>query len=263
VKALRGLARKAELLDPDSVKAAIARLQVTEARKENLVTVYALFCKENSIPFNPPRYHRIDKVPFIPLEGEVDQLIAGMGRRHSTYLQGLKELGCRAGELWNLKWDDLDLEAKTVNITPEKGSSARQLKISNKLVGMMNTLPRKGKVVFGGGSLDDFARWFYMKRAELANKLNNPRMRKIGFKTLRHWKASTLYRQTRDILLVKQTLGHRDIRNTLVYTHLLNDLDTDYVCKTARTLAEASALIEAGFDYVTEFDGMKLFRKRK
>jgi hypothetical protein len=102
-----------------------------------------------------------------------------------------------------------------------------------------------------------------MKRAELASKLNNPRMRKIGFKTLRHWKASTLYRQTRDILLVKQTLGHRDIRNTLVYTHLLNDLDTDYVCKTARTLAEASALIEAGFDYVTEFDGMKLFRKRK
>ncbi|TMI14781.1 hypothetical protein E6H33_07430 [Candidatus Bathyarchaeota archaeon] len=45
-------------------------------------------------------------------------------------------------------------------------------------------------------------------------------MAKIGFKTLRRWKASTLYHQTRDILLVMRTLGHKDIRNTLVYTHL-------------------------------------------
>jgi len=37
----------------------------------------------------------------------------------------------------------------------------------------------------------------------------------------------------------------------------------DFVCKTARTLEEASTLIEAGFEYVTELDGVKLFRKRK
>jgi len=186
-----------------------------------------------------------------------------MGKKQATYLQGLKELACRAGELWALKWDDLDLEARLANITPEKGSLARQLKISNKLVGMINALPRKGSLVFGGGSLDDFARWFYMQRATIASKLNNPRIRKIGFKTLRHWKASNLYRQTRDILLVKQTLGHRDIRNTLVYTHLLNDEGSDYVCKTAKTLAEASSLIESGFEYVTELEGVKLFKKRK
>ena len=31
----------------------------------------------------------------------------------------------------------------------------------------------------------------------------------------------------------------------------------------ARTVEEASKLIEVGFDYVTEIDGVKLFRKRK
>jgi len=30
-----------------------------------------------------------------------------------------------------------------------------------------------------------------------------------------------------------------------------------------KSLEEASKLIEAGFDYVTELDGVKLFRKRK
>jgi hypothetical protein len=40
-------------------------------------------------------------------------------------------------------------------------------------------------------------------------------------------------------------------------------LYNDYVCKVVTTLKEAEALIEAGFDYVTEMEGKKLFRKRK
>lgn len=35
---------------------------------------------------------------------------------------------------------------------------------------------------------------------------------------LRHTFATTLYAQTRDILLVKEALGHADLKNTLVYT---------------------------------------------
>jgi hypothetical protein len=40
-------------------------------------------------------------------------------------------------------------------------------------------------------------------------------------------------------------------------------VDGDYVCKVAKTIEEAKALVESGFDYVTEVDGIKLFRKRK
>lgn len=58
-------------------------------------------------------------------------------------------------------------------------------------------------------------------------------------------------------------LGHRKIENTLVYTHLVDFHDDEFVCKTARTADEASALVESGFDYVTEIDGVRLFRKRK
>jgi hypothetical protein len=36
-----------------------------------------------------------------------------------------------------------------------------------------------------------------------------------------------------------------------------------YTCKTAKDLNEASQLIESGFEYVTEMDNIKLFRKRK
>jgi len=49
----------------------------------------------------------------------------------------------------------------------------------------------------------------------------------------------------------------------LIYTQLIDIKNDDYVCKVAKSLTEASQLIEAGFEYVTEMDNVKLFRKRK
>jgi len=60
-----------------------------------------------------------------------------------------------------------------------------------------------------------------------------------------------------------QLLGHKSIKNTLVYTHLVDFGSNEYVCKAAKTVIEAKALIESGFDHVTDVEGMKLFRKRK
>jgi len=37
----------------------------------------------------------------------------------------------------------------------------------------------------------------------------------------------------------------------------------DYTVKVATTIKEVAALIEVGFEYVTDMDGKKLFRKPK
>ncbi len=72
------------------------------------------------------------------------------------------------------------------------------------------------------------------------------------------------YRKTRDILYTKQRMGHRKIETTLIYTQLLQfDKDDNYTCKVAQNVEQATDLIENGFEYVTEIDGLKLFRKRK
>ena len=88
-------------------------------------------------------------------------------------------------------------------------------------------------------------------------------MKEIAFRSFRHWKATTEYHKTKDILHVKWLLGHKRIENTLVYTHLVNFASEEFTCKVAKTVDEATALIESGFEYVTEMDGVKLFRKRK
>ena len=79
------------------------------------------------------------------------------------------------------------------------------------------------------------------------------------------YKKTTEYHKTKDILHVMRVLGHKNITNTLRYTQLIQTTDDDFITKVAKTVEEACKLIEAGYDYVTEFQdqGVKIFRKRK
>jgi len=58
-------------------------------------------------------------------------------------------------------------------------------------------------------------------------------------------------------------LGHRNLKSTLRYVQLIAFKDDDYTSAVARTVEEARRLVEAGFEYVTEMEGAKIFRKRK
>jgi len=64
-----------------------------------------------------PRYRRIQKLPFIPTEGELDQLMASSGKKTGTFLQLLKETGMRAGEAWKLWLKDVDFINFNVRVT--------------------------------------------------------------------------------------------------------------------------------------------------
>ena len=269
VSALKAVAKRIDLLDAEATKAYLARAEMGDGRKEIVAIHLAKFYKFLGVHFEKPRYNRVDKLPFIPTEGEIDALIAGLGKKSATLLQLIKETGARPGEAWALKWIDIDPQSMTVTITPEKGSRARRLKISNQLLAMLNVLPKEWATIFHRpdvnaiDSLEWFRRTFLNQRREIARKLQNPRIDRISFKTLRHWKATMLYARTKDILLVMQVLGHKNIKNTLVYTHLIDFQNDDYVCKIAGTVDEAKALVESGFEYVTSMEGVQLFRKRK
>ena len=75
------------------------------------------------------------------------------------------------------------------------------------------------------------------------------------------------YHRTKDILHVMETLGHKNIKNTLLYMQLLKeDKPDNFICKIARTPEEALELNEAGFELHCEFGenkDVKLFRKPK
>jgi len=254
---------QADLSNPESIKEVITKQTWSNGRKEYVVEAYSSFLKFVGGKWDPPKYHRIEKIPFIPTEEEIDQLIAGCGEKTTALLQALKETGMRIGEAWNLKWTDIDFVNSTISITPEKGSHARMFKVSNKLLAMINTVPNKTEKIFGTYELRGYRSSFVRQRKRTAFKLQNPRINRITFHTFRHWKATMEYHRTKDILHVMRLLGHKNIKNTLIYTQLVTFENDDFICKAAANVKEATELIEAGFDYVCEMADVKLFRKRK
>jgi hypothetical protein len=53
------------------------------------------------------------------------------------------------------------------------------------------------------------------------------------------------------------------LQNTSVYTSMIAFKYEAYISATASTIEDAKKLGEAGFEYGTEIDGVRLFRKRK
>jgi hypothetical protein len=134
----------ANLQDPESVKETIGKQQTwTTKTKEIAVETYDCFLKMQAKTWSKPIYQSVKKLPFIPTEEELNNLIASCNRKTATFLQLLKETGMRCGEAFMLQWTDFDFENKTVNITPEKGSDPRQLRISMRLIMMLNSLPKE------------------------------------------------------------------------------------------------------------------------
>lgn len=71
------------------------------------------------------------------------------------------------------------------------------------------------------------------------------------------------YSKTKITLHVQQRLRHRDIKSTLIYTHLVNFESNEYHTATSKSLERDEELLKAGFEYVTERDGIKIYRKQK
>lgn len=267
--ALKVLADRGALLsDPESVKEVIAKQKAwSQARKRNVINAYSLFLKFQGLTWDKPKCQVPQKFPFIPTEAEVDSLISGTGPKTATFLQLLKETAMRCGEAKRLSWTNIDFEKHVITLNdPEKGSNPRMWKVTQKLLGMLNALPRKSTLIFGDSSMDSMKSTFLRARKRLACKLQNPRLLEISFHTLRHWKATMEYHKTRDPYYVKQFLGHKSLKSTEIYINIERTLfepsSDEFTVKATDQPEEIKALLGVGFEYVCQKEGLMFLRKR-
>jgi len=75
------------------------------------------------------------------------------------------------------------------------------------------------------------------------------------------------YHKTHDIDHVRRLLGHRSVLPTQIYINMeqaiFSGSANEYHVKAVSTVKEATALLAVGFEYVTDIEGKRLFRKRK
>ena len=76
-----------------------------------------------------------------------------------------------------------------------------------------------------------------------------------------------LYHQTKDIIYVKEFLGHRRIETTMLYIQLAETIfkeSTDeFTVRVASKPEDIKQLLEVGFEFVCQKDGLAYFKKRK
>ncbi len=268
VRALNRIASKTgNLEDTNLAMQYFSRLKVKDSYKANLCDFYNQYCKFYGIAFSKPKYSKQHRIPNIPTEEKINLILGHASKKYVIIYKIAMECGLRPVEIGNLTLNDINLEKGLISVVSAKHGNPRVLKLKSETHALLSDYIKTGNFnsktqIFPPSSI--ICNTYERLKAGLAKKLNDSDLKKIRLYDLRHYYATMLYYRTKDILLVKEKLGHKNINNTLIYTHLVNFADSeDFYSATAQTVDEARKLIETGFDYVTEMDGVKLFRKRK
>ncbi len=230
---------------------------------------YNKYAITNGLSWEKPKYYQTAKMPKIPHETKIECIIANASKKLATALAISKDTGLRPVELMNLKLKDIDLSKGAIYPETAKHGSPRVLKLTNRTLNMLNKYLAQANIrlndnIFGNWNSDTYGKNFRYTRNRTAEKTADLSIKTIRLYDLRHYYATMTYHKTKDILFVKQQMGHKKVETTMIYTQLLQfDQDDAYTCKIAQNIEQAIQLIESGFEYVTEMDGLELFKKPK
>jgi integrase len=180
---------------------------------------YNAFLQMLKIPWDMPTYKQEDFNPFVPDETELDALInASKSKMLVAFLQCLKETFGDPGEVLRIKWIDVDFKNKAISIRYSvKNHLTRTFQVSNRLLSMIDALPRKGDRVLPT-PYENILRRFVRMRKRTAEIHQNPRLLKVDFTAFRTWAGTMIaYRTNGNVLTVQKLLRHRQIKNTMRY----------------------------------------------
>ena len=137
--------------------------------------------------------------------------------------------GMRAGEIFSLMWQHIDMENKMILVADPKNGRSRKAFMTATIQTMFSQMKR-GKpedYVFParhGEKIDRISNTFMraVENLDLNEGITDPRQ-KVVFHTLRHTFASWLAIQGTPILTIKELMGHQSLAMTERYSHLSPD----------------------------------------
>ena len=263
---LKLLAKHCNLNDPESVRSYIASKDCTMAYKSGLVDCYDRYVRFNHLEWSKPYFRREEPIIQLPTEERVNKIISSCQSKNALQFTLLKECGLRPIELHRLTLRYVDLENGILHIKTAKHGKVRTLRLKTKTLAMLRTYVSKHR--FGLSDImfskpDTMSKAFQQARKRTAEKFQDPEILKVRLYDLRHFYGSMLYHKTKDLLFVKEKLGHRSLSSTMRYMHLIDWDYDEFIVKIASSIEEYKSLLEQGFEYISDYESMKVLRKRK
>jgi integrase len=272
---LTQLSRKADLTKPEEVTAAIANATnhetgkpLNNSTKSSLCLAYEWFCKTNNLQWDKPKYKWEEGTPIIPTTEQVTKIISATTKRFATIYTIMVETGIEGEELHRLHKNQIDTERGIISIKGTKGHHSGTYKLKNQTAEMLKEYLGKDQREYPFPQPKVMSEQWRTARDRLADNLKQPDLKKIPMKNLRNYSGAKLYYSLPlpDPIAVMRHLRHKKLETTMHYLRAIitiTETDIEYTAKATNNKEEALKLIEAGYQYMTDIDGFKLFRKRK
>ncbi|MCP4264055.1 MAG: site-specific integrase [Candidatus Brocadiaceae bacterium] len=157
------------------------------------------------------------RLRFLSIE-ECQMLIACCHKTLKPLVVVAINTGMRRGEIFNLKWEQVDLRHGFILLDISKNGERREIPINTTLEYLFKEIPRSvdSEYVFTGKTgkpFTDIKKGFHtaLKKAGISD---------FRFHDIRHTFASQLVMAGIDITSVKELLGHKSLTMTMRYSHL-------------------------------------------
>jgi len=261
---LQFLGRNANLENPEEVKTFIASMKQADSYKQAMVKAYNYYATTNGINWIRPKYKPQRKIPLIPTNENVKKIISNASPKYATIFTILDETGLEGEELHNVTRADIDTTQGILNAKGCKGHQPRSFKLKPETAELLRQYLNKYTENTPFPDPEYMGKIWRRVRNNLAKKLNQPELKKIPLRNLRHKFATQTYDKTKDMFFTMKQMGHSKYETTLFYAQLIHfNNEEEYTVQVAQNLKEATELIAHGFQYVTEMEGLKIFKKRK
>ncbi|MEM0122449.1 MAG: tyrosine-type recombinase/integrase [Saccharolobus sp.] len=188
------------------------------------------FLKWLGIPIKPPIPKIRKKEVKALTEEEINRVLEACKRaRDKLIIRLLLDTGLRANELLSIKIKDIDIDNNMIRVRNTKNGEERVVFFTDNTKQILKKYIR-------GKNLDD--KLFYITYDALYRKLKRLG-EKVGIDlrphVLRHTFATLSLKRGMNLITLQKLLGHKDIKTTQIYTHLiLEDLRNEYL-KVMRT----------------------------
>lgn len=224
-------------LDLQKVKVAInEKGQSAATIKKALVIISCIFnsAKEARVfigenPYNTLKKFRLNNERLRYLTSEEEEKLLNEVRRHSQQLYEMSifslHMGLRAGEIFNIMGEDVNMETNQITIRDPKNGSDRFSYMTDEVQRILKTKPlQNGDYVFKstkGTKINEVSDTFakVVKYLGFNNGVKDAKNR-VVFHTLRHTYASRLVQKGVSLYVVQRLMGHKSIRMTERYAHL-------------------------------------------
>ena len=218
------LSRSVNLDNPEQVRDYIVEHKSWKNTfKEAVCDAYPHYIDINGLSWNHPIFQRKRRLLNI-LSREQIALVKGEANpRDALVFSLLEEWSCRPIQLYETRVRDVDLERGINSIqTPNWGLPRLTERIKPSTLAMLKTylaIHKRGlnERLFSNMNPKRMGEQWIRAKKRAAQKLQDPTILKFRLYDLRHYFATMLYHKTKDILYVKEKLGHRNNQHVSLY----------------------------------------------